>query len=63
MDRRIDGAKSGNIARESSARRSFLRRLRGATLRFLVGSATGQESSIPDELSVKYKCTAGKVGM
>ena len=61
--RRIDGAMSGDIAREVIASRSFFRESRGATVRSLVGSATGQESDIPDEFSVKYKCIAGKASL
>ena len=60
---RIDGAMSGDIARAIIASRSFLRESRGATVRSLVGSATGQEFGIPDEFSAKYKCTAGKFGL
>ena len=61
--RRIDGAMSVDIARESIASEIFLWRSHGATVRLSVGSATGQESTISDALFVKYKCTAGKSGL
>ena len=44
----IDGTMGGGIARTIIARRGLLWRSRGASVRLLVGSTTGQESGAPN---------------
>ena len=61
--RKIDGAMEGNIARAIITSWSFLQRSREEAVRLLIGSATGQESGIPDEFPAKYKYVAGKLGL